>query len=189
MSAIISPCGRYRYRLDRDLEQIGPSVAFVMVNPSTADATTDDATIRKCIGFAKKLSAGELIVVNLFAYRATDVRDLRSTADPVGPDNDANIREVLWTADEIIVAWGALNKLPEVLRSRWKEVVKIFDERHHDTGERRPVPLRCIGVCADGHPRHPLMVGYSSEIIDWPVPWFAGRQSAALRARAEQEKK
>ena len=178
MLATISACGKYRYRLERELGQIGPTVMFLMVNPSTADATQDDPTIRKCKGFASKLGGGTLLVGNLFAYRATDVTELRKTRDPVGPDNDKHLREMLYSADIVIAAWGSLNKLPEVLRPRWKDVVRLADERVELTGERRCRSLSCIGVCADKHPKHPLMVGYDTPVTAWTVPWFPNRDAA-----------
>ena len=79
-SAIISACKTYRYRLERRFGD-GPTLMFVMVNPSTADAEQDDPTIRKCIGFAERASYGRIIVGNKFAFRATDVRELRGAAD------------------------------------------------------------------------------------------------------------
>ena len=74
-SAVISDCGRYRYRLERHGLSGAGAVAWIMVNPSTADATTDDATIRKVVGFSERMGAGWLIVGNKFAYRATDIGD------------------------------------------------------------------------------------------------------------------
>ena len=65
--AIISPCGTYRYRLDRPDVFGDLNTAVIMVNPSTADATNDDATIRKLIGFRDRKAWGNLIVGNLFA--------------------------------------------------------------------------------------------------------------------------
>lgn len=167
MSAIISACGTYRYRLERKLEGRGPTVMFLMVNPSTADAETDDATIRKCAGFANRLSAHYMLVGNKFAYRATDIKALRGVADPVGPDNDKHLDDMLVDAEIVIAAWGSLNKIPETLRSRWKDVVRLADQHKHK--------LRTIGVCADGHPKHPLMVGYDAPIKVWDVPWFPNR--------------
>ena len=95
MSAIISPCGRYRYVLKRNLPQairwVKPCL-FVMLNPSVADAELDDPTIRRCIGFAKREGCTELTVVNLFAYRSTDPEGLLiQTRDPIGDMNDAYI--------------------------------------------------------------------------------------------------
>ena len=68
MSAIISPCGRYRYRLDRRWGD-GRTMGFIMLNPSTADAENDDPTIRRCIGFAKREGCDAIAVVNLYALR------------------------------------------------------------------------------------------------------------------------
>ena len=91
MGAVISECGTYRYRLHRGE---GRTLMFLMVNPSTADAEQDDATIRKCLGFAERNGFGRIVVGNLFAYRAKDVNALRKAIDPVDlrmtePDGDA----------------------------------------------------------------------------------------------------
>lgn len=168
MSAIISECGKYRYRLERG--GAGPTVMFVMVNPSTADAEIDDPTIRKCKGFAARNGFERILVGNLFAYRATDVKELRGVSDPVGPENDEHLRAMFREADIVVAAWGASGKLPEALRARWRQVVHLAD--------RVPHQMKMIGVCADGHPKHPLMVGYDAKIEPWPVPWFAGRKAA-----------
>src|SRR5574338_704488 len=113
-SANISECGTYRYRLDRDYAPVGrsfgPRVAFIMVNPSTADAEQDDATIRKCLGFAHRNGFYRLTVGNLFAYRATDVRELRKSDDPIGPENDRFLSEIVEKSQAIIYAWGPLAK-------------------------------------------------------------------------------
>ncbi|MDB5297796.1 MAG: hypothetical protein JWO31_3779 [Phycisphaerales bacterium] len=76
-AAVLSPCERYRYVLHRWWDESKPAVCWLMLNPSTADAATDDPTIRKCCGFARAWGAGGIAVVNLFALRATDPR--RST--------------------------------------------------------------------------------------------------------------
>jgi hypothetical protein len=97
-SAIMSPCGTYRYALSRNLETprlfnaVTQRCLFVMLNPSTADASTDDATIRRCKAYASSWSYHVLDVVNLFALRSTDPTALREHTDPVGPDNDSHIR-------------------------------------------------------------------------------------------------
>jgi hypothetical protein len=79
-----------------------------MLNPSTADATEDDPTIRRCVGFARRERCGVLEVVNLFAFRATNPQALRSAPDPVGPANDRFIEKAVERADLIVVAWGAV---------------------------------------------------------------------------------
>jgi hypothetical protein len=91
-SAVISPCGRYRYRLDRRWAD-GPSIAWIMLNPSTADSNTDDPTIRRIRAFSQAWGFGALTVVNLYAWRATDPRDLWQAPGPVGPENDAYLVE------------------------------------------------------------------------------------------------
>lgn len=167
MSAVISPCGTYRYRLDRELGGDGYRVAGIMVNPSTADADTDDATIRKWIGFAQRNGWGRVTIGNKFAFRATEIKRLREPGDRIGPDNDAFLEQIMREADLVVVAWGTLGKIPEALRSRWKEVVRIAD--------RVGCKLHCFGTATDGHPLHPLMLGYDTRVIEWQVPWFANR--------------
>jgi hypothetical protein len=170
MGAVISACGKYRYRLDRFGATGGKTLMFVMVNPSTADAENDDATIRKCRGFAARNGFDHLLVGNLFAFRSTDVAALAGKPDPVGPENDAYLHAMFREADIVIAAWGSLNKLPKNhLRRRWQQVVHLAD--------RIPHQVKMIGRCADGHPKHPLMVGYDAKIEPWPVPWFANRKA------------
>jgi len=166
MSAIISDCGLYRYRLERGT---GRALSVIMVNPSTADAENDDPTIRKVLGFAERLHCDRIIVGNKFAYRATDINDLRKAKDPIGPDNDKHIEQILRDGDLHIAAWGALNKLPETLRKRWYTIVKIAD--------RVGVRLHCLGFNLDKHPRHPLMTSYKAIMVPWDVPFFIGRSS------------
>lgn len=167
-SAVISACGLYRYRLARVLDDLGPTMMFLMVNPSTADAESDDQTIRKCIGFAKRHGYGRIFVGNKFAYRATDIDDLPAARDPVGPDNDGYLRGMFSEANVVIAAWGSLNKLPEALQTRWRAVVRMAD----DFG----ITLHCFGTNNDKHPRHPLTLGYDTPISRWEAPWFAGRK-------------
>lgn len=166
-TAIISPCGAWRYRLERDVAEAGIVIAMLWENPSTADADLDDPTVRKGVGFSKRLGARKMIVGNEYAFRATDVDDLRAAPDPVGPDNDKHLEQIMRDADLHVVGWGARAKLPERLRSRWKEVVRIAD--------RVGCKLHCIGLCSDGHPKHPLMTGYQTPMTLWPVPWFPNR--------------
>lgn len=140
----------------------GPVAAVIMVNPSTADAEEDDATIRRVIGFGKRLGWSKVIVGNVFAYRATDIRQLAYAADPIGTDNPAHLKEILAQAELAIVAWGTLSKLPPALRERWSIV--------SDIAASIKVPLKCFGVAKDGHPRHPLMLKYQTDLVDWRAP-------------------
>lgn len=158
-SAIFSPCETWRYRLERCLGQSGPVAAIIGVNPSTATAVIDDQTIRKDIGFGRRLGWSRIIKGNLFAYRATDVRALRDAADPVGPDNDGHLDQIMRDADVIVAAWGPKSKLPPPLRNRFLHMLRISDR----TGK----PLMCWGRSKDGSPRHPLMLAYETPLEVW----------------------
>lgn len=159
-SAVISPCGRYRYRLERDGPGEGRTVV-IMVNPSTADAETDDATIRKLKGFGARNGWGRIIVGNLFAYRATDVRELARACNPEGrPTNDLHLLRMCREAGRVIVAWGPVAKQPKHYRNRFRQVVDLIDKPLFSIGE----PAKC------GHPKHPLMLPYDSPILPWRPP-------------------
>ena len=155
--AVMCECGRYRYVLRRDLGELAPrhdgSVVWVMLNPSTADASQDDPTVRRCIGFTRAWGYGSLAVLNLYAFRATDPRIMRAmSADVrVGPDNDAWIARVVAEGALVVAAWGAHAEW-----SRAREVAAIIGR-----------PLHCLGVTGDGHPRHPLYVRADTP----PVPF------------------
>lgn len=162
MSAVISPCGRYRYTLERDVEAIFPRhgvVVFIGVNPSTADAESDDATVRKWRGFAGRLGYSRFLVGNLFAYRATDVRALARADDPVGPDNDAHLAALIKAADLVIPCWGSRAKLPPAL---WPRI----DAVRAQLRVGRPRVL-VFGLTGSGDPKHPLMLGYDTRLEDW----------------------
>lgn len=148
--AVISECGKYRYHLWRIWEPLLPTMIFVMQNPSTADATTDDPTIRKCLGFARKHGYGSISVRNVFAYRATDERELLTVADPVGPENEMHLlaaRDVSLLS-RLVLAWG--NRLGGK-RLKW-----AYDKAASCLCMQDP---HCIGVTKSGEPRHPLMAG------------------------------
>jgi hypothetical protein len=103
-NAILSTCGVYRYVLTR---QVGPgerTATFILLNPSTADATQDDPTIRRCIGFSRLWGCGKLAVLNLFAFRATLPADLKRAADPVGPENKVWFDRTL--TGLVVCGWG-----------------------------------------------------------------------------------
>ena len=143
--AILSPCGAYRYRLSRTWDEALNPVVWVCLNPSTADASQDDPSIRRMMGFARGWLAGGIVVVNLFAARATDPRQLKGFADPVGPDNDRHILEAPAPA-AVVVAWGA----HPFARERAKAVLNLLRLRGR--------LIYCLGRTKDGHPRHPLFV-------------------------------
>lgn len=141
-SALFSPCGTWRYALTRELGG-RRTVAFVGLNPSTADETRDDPTIRRCIGFARSWGFARLDVVNLYAFRATRPRDLWLADDPVGPENDDVLARALADADLVVAAWGIGAR-----RERLADVAGLLAQR----------TLHALGVTKAGAPRHPLYV-------------------------------
>lgn len=156
-SAWMSGCNRYRYRLGRNwAEGWGKPAVFVMLNPSTADSYTDDPTIRRCVGFTRTWGCDRLIVVNLYAYRATRPRDLWLASDPVGPENDAHLADAAYIAAKngapLVAAWGAHAKPDRVA-----DVLAI-------PGMDR---LTALGVTKSGAPRHPLYMRADAT----PTPW------------------
>ena len=108
-TAVISECGRHRYRLTRTVESESSAltlgrVLYVMLNPSTATAETDDATIRKCKGFARRWGFRELEVVNLFSFRATKPKDLWASAERNTTLSDYHILAAVADADRVVFA-------------------------------------------------------------------------------------
>ncbi|WP_083969355.1 DUF1643 domain-containing protein [Kerstersia gyiorum] len=151
-AAVISDCGQYRYLLSRQIGLSDRVVTFIGLNPSTADATLDDPTIRRCIGFAKSRDAGLMVMVNLFALRSTDPRALREHAAPVGPDNDFWIDRAVSMADIAIAAWGnggALMGRSDTVRGRF------------------PRRLEALAITSTGMPKHPLYVRADTETVPY----------------------
>lgn len=148
--AYISACGRYRYSLWRQWAQ-GPQVMFVGLNPSTADATLDDPTIRRCIGFARAWGYTGLVMTNLFAWRDTDPRNMLAADDPVGPDNDRVLRVAHDKAALTVAAWGAHG---------------THGGRHNVVRALLP-HLHYLRLTKDGHPGHPLYLPSSLRPVEW----------------------
>ena len=182
--AVLSDCGKYRYVLWRRWDTAKPRLIFIMLNPSIADAEQDDATIRVCMGRARRMDMGGIHVLNLFAFRATDPTQLDGVADPVGPENDRYIEKYLGMRDfdgdgqrfeMMIAAWGDGGLRPGLAptlrsaaradwarprRERWREVVsQICGEM----GDR----LFCLGTTKAGQPKHPLRISYDVAPTLW----------------------
>lgn len=104
--AVFSPCRTYRYALSRVWAADKPYALFIGLNPSTADETLDDPTIRRCISFASDWGYGGLVMANLFAYRATDPSEMKAATDPVGVANDEWLMELAKYAGVVVAAWG-----------------------------------------------------------------------------------
>lgn len=164
--AVIDHTGQYRYVLSRQIfhtDRITTRVLFVMLNPSKADATRDDHTVRKLIGFCKRWGKyEEALVVNAFAYRATHPLDLRKAIDPVGWYNDAYIRAAAAVATDVVVAWGSRQKFPPAYHLRRPdEVLKLLKQ------VRPKQTLLCLGTTKFGDPCHPLTLAYSTQLKEY----------------------
>lgn len=142
-SASFSPCRRYRYDLWRRWEP-GPYAMFIGLNPSTADETQDDPTIRRCINFAKAWGYSALCMTNLFAFRATDPRDMKAEPNPFGVDNQHHLLKCASNAGVVIAAWGVHGTFAN------------GDLAAKDWLARAGIRLHHLGLSKDGHPRHPL---------------------------------
>lgn len=154
-AAELSPDGRYRYALYRTWDQTLPGRSlWIMLNPSTADAELDDPTIRRCIGFSKGWGHGALAVVNLFAWRATDPKELRQVADPVGPDNDRHLVAALEQRPSMVIcAWGQPKN--RLMVNRVAAVHQNLAAARH-RGLLQRFTITCLGHTDTGAPKHPL---------------------------------
>ena len=154
-SARLSPCRRYRYSLWRTWRGLLPEAAgyamFVGLNPSTADETNDDPTIRKCIAFAQAWGYEGLCMTNLFAFRATEPARMMAADDPVGPENDRTLVALAATAGVVVAAWG---------------VSGAFRGRHNQVRSMLP-RLHYLRLTKDGHPGHPLYLPKTLRPVEW----------------------
>lgn len=142
--AIISPCKRYRYQLERSWSKRpsrNSTVVFVGLNPSTADATHDDPTIRKCIAYAQAWQFKKLVMVNLFGWRATNPKELLTAKNPVGRLNDKHLDEAILRCALVIACWGEHGAILS---------------RSDDLRTRYPSGLMCLRTNQSGEPTHPL---------------------------------
>jgi hypothetical protein len=151
--------GPYRYRLWRGPESApNGRVLFVMLNPSTADATLDDQTIRRCRYFTRREGFDRLDVVNLFGLRSRDPQALRYHDDPIGPNNDWHIRDAAAVADLIVVAWGG--SIPRGLRARPYEVLDAL---------RKIGDVWCLGHTERLAPCHPSRLPNAAPLVPYKV--------------------
>jgi len=139
-SAIISECGKYRYELRRIWQPRTALICWVMLNPSTADANFDDPTIRRCMGYTARWGYGGIIVVNLFALRATNPKELYKSDDPKGPENYHYIFRASWETKLTIAAWGTHGKYLK----QSETVLAQLTNAHY------------LALTKEGYPKHPL---------------------------------
>lgn len=154
--ALFSPCKRYRYRLWREWDASKPTIAFCMLNPSTADQFKNDPTIERCQRRAVMLGYGRLEIVNIFALRSTDPRALYDAADPVGPENDAALVAALRASNIMICGWGKHG----ALHGRGRVALSVLRDIDPDQ-------VRVLVVNKDGSPKHPLYIPYETQPKEW----------------------
>lgn len=156
--ADISEDGLYRYSLWREWDRSLDHMVWIMLNPSTADATTDDLTVTKCKEFARRAGCGGITVINKYAYRCTTPNQLLLAVDPEGPRNMATWETTLefFHRGPIVAAWG--DSAPKRIthsRALWRFTV----------APETPPTWLCLGKTKDGVPRHPSRLGYDTELV------------------------
>ena len=161
-SAIFSEDRRYRRMLRITWDETKPLIAFVGLNPSTADEYADDATIRRCKSFAADWGYGSLVMLNLFEFKATDPREMQAAESPEGFNADGSIADVGLAAAQLKVAavvacWGT--------GGRHRDRGRIVTEQlwKHFGGYR----LLCFGRNADGSPKHPLYLRTETGLVEF----------------------
>jgi len=139
-TAKLSECRKYRFALWRTWDDSKPYVMFVGLNPSTADETSDDPTLTRCINYAKSWGFGGVCMANIFAYRATKPNDMKAVVDPIGSENNEWLEKLSNDAGLVVAAWG--NDGSHLARS--EQVKGILPKLH------------CLKLNKTGEPVHPL---------------------------------
>lgn len=153
-SALLSNGDLYRYWLKRAWDDDARPMVAIGLNPSTADAERDDATVRRLMGFADREGCGSVTVVNLFALRSTDPAGLDAADDPVGPANDDHLAAALTSGGLLVAAWGDEG----IRRGRGRVVAVTALIR------KLGVPVWCLGRTNAGQPRHPLRLARTTPL-------------------------
>jgi hypothetical protein len=166
--AQFSRCRRWRYLLWRRWDEGKPVANFLMLNPSTADEVKLDPSCTRARNYAERWGYGGLIVTNIFGWRATDPKVMKSVKDPVGRGNDAAILRAAREAKLVVCAWGNHGEH----LGRGDEVLKILREQK--------ISLHLLRQNGDGQPCHPLYLPASLTPAEFPLPSPA---SATARGR------
>lgn len=156
-TAVYSDCERYRYALTRVWDDAAERVLFIMLNPSKATEVQNDPTVERCERRARTLGFGGFRVTNIFAWRETSPKLLRTAPEPIGAGNDDALLDGCDWADRIICGWGAHGDH----LGRGAEVEALL----RATGK----PLHTLGLTKHGAPRHPLYISYATRPAPWPA--------------------
>lgn len=156
--AVFSSDGRYRYALVREWDAAKPKMVVIGLNPSTATEVLSDPTITRCVKRANSLACGGLVMLNLFAYRATDPMVMKSVEDPVGPANDVALRVLCKDRPIVLGAWGN----DGLYRNRAAAVVDLL--------LAAGVTIHALAITKLNQPQHPLYVSYGTAPMLWRRP-------------------
>lgn len=177
--AVFSGDGLYRYWLSREWDAAAPRIAWIMLNPSTADHEKNDPTVQRVEGFSRRWGFGAYVVANLYAYRATDPRELLNTMNPAGLPQNIDWLAQAMREPAVMLAWGA----------------NAGDWGRQFAGtipalRQGMTPALCLGVTQGGSPKHPLYLKGSTEPMIWrsylelPQPWLVGQRLTPLPVRS-----
>lgn len=160
-SAVISSDRIFRYQLTRIWDDSKGKVLFIMLNPSTADASVDDPTVRRCMKYAEDWGYGGIRVGNLFPFRSKEPKDLLLAENPLGEDNKHHLYELSRSSDIVICAWGN-GKIVDKIQKRFPDYkpLILIDK-----------PVHYLKLSKDGTPCHPL---YLLKILT-PKNWLDGK--------------
>lgn len=151
-SAVFSPCGNFRYQLRRDWND-GQNIAWLMLNPSIANANENDPTLKRVLDFSRRWGYGSLVVVNLAAHISSNPKRLKFATDPIGPLTDYWVKKSIDGARELLCAWGSSSNLgTDLLRWRPHQLLTRIREWEPQ------LSFSCLGVNQDGSPKHPLYI-------------------------------
>lgn len=158
--------GLERLWLSRKVADTGPVGLIIGLNPSTAGATENDATIRKEIGFAKQWGWSGFWKGNLFTRIETVSTKLKnmSCQMAIGEHGVEVLDVMIRSCDPIVVCWGSA--VPKHMTHRIREVHgTLRGTRCHATGA-----IMCFGLSKDGSPKHPLYLGYDTPMTTYKIP-------------------
>ena len=147
--------GEYRWRLWRRWSEVEPMLLWVMLNPSTADGTQDDPTIRRCCSFARRWGYGGIVVCNLFALRSTDPKAVLRHPDPIGRENDDVISATAAECPDSVCAWGSHKSVTHRALVVRRLLLQAGNSPTH------------LGLTKTGHPKHPLYLPDATSRHSW----------------------
>jgi len=133
--ATFSKDKKYRYALWRIWDKSKPYAMFICLNPSTADEVKNDPTVTRCINYAKNWDYGSLYMTNLFAFRATNYREMKTAKEPIGEKNDYWLQKIANNAGIIIAAWGNHGFFMDRNKVIKKLIPKLYCLKQNKTGQ------------------------------------------------------